>query len=95
MKKFLFVILLISFNAVAAPWPHVYLSGNAAMLQVWNHDNQRYNCSGFITMNLEEGQSETHHVFEMLWPRQVLNRYFYPRDFNAKVTWVNHSVWCR
>ena len=100
MKK-IFIVLSILFSmsalaeATVSVWPRVYNNGRSVQVQVWNNTNRGVNCSGPIYMTMEDGTTDHEYYFDYVSARFSSYRTVYPRDFNARIDRVHHSIWCR
>ncbi len=100
MKKiFIMLCVLFSMTALAennlSVWPQVYNYGRNVQVQVWNHTDNAVNCSGPIYMTMEDGTTDHEYYFDYVSPRFSSFRTIYPHDFNARISHVSHSIWCR
>ncbi len=97
MKKTLVIIafFLVSFAAVAnSVFPHVWNNGHSVTFDAWNTSDRQVRCSGPIYMRMNDNSQDTIHIHEYLWPRQSMNRTYYPNSVGKTIQSVSHGVFC-
>lgn len=95
---FLCISILVSGSVSAAAditvFPNVYNYGGRAEVQVWNHTDKTIRCSGWVDLRLESGRSESDYYFDTVPPRSNSYRSVYPRNFQDRIRFVSHSIFC-
>lgn len=79
----------------AAIYPQVINFGNSIQIQVWNHTDAYITCSGPVWITTETGASYSEHYFDSVMPKFTSYRRIQARNFQDRIRFVNHSIFCR
>jgi hypothetical protein len=89
-------LIAFAFAAVAnaSVFPHVWNNGRSVTFDAWNTTDKQVRCTGPIYMTMDDSSQDTIYVHEYLWPRQSMNRTYYPNSVGKTIRSVSHGVWC-
>jgi hypothetical protein len=100
MKKLVLLLSLLTLSlgvcahSKVAVFPHVYNTGNALQVNVWNTTDRFISCSGFVYMNTAQGYRETEFFSDSVPPRFNSYRQIYLFRFGDRITSFSHSISC-
>lgn len=100
MKK-LFLVLSLVFSTYALAnvdltvYPRLYYFGNKVEVQIWNHTDKQVTCSGMVTIRTQNNDYQTEYFYDYVAARMTSYRSIYLRDWSDRVSFANHSIYCR
>ena len=100
MKKFILAVTLVlsglAFAEDEAPiFPQVFNYGNSVQIQITNHTDSYVTCSGPVWITTDKGATYSEHYFDSVMPRFTSYRRIQVRNFQDRIRFVNHSIFCR
>ena len=98
MKAFILALTLLSSLAASAQAvfvnPVIFNFGNQAQVQIHNTTQDDIRCSGSVFMHTSTGRMETGYYFETIMKGGFSMRSFYLMNFNERITFTNHTIYC-
>jgi hypothetical protein len=100
MKKIILALALSLSTAVIASentslFPRIYNYGTSVQIQVWNYTDRYVTCSGPLWISTQSGASYREYYFDSIMPGFTSYRIIRGRDFQDRMTYINHSIFCR
>lgn len=90
--------LCISFSAFSQSVyvnPVIFNMGNSAQVQIHNNTDSNIDCSGPVYLHTQKGGMEYNQYFEYIRKGSFSMRTYYLRNFQDRVSFTTHSIFCR
>ena len=89
--------LILSLRATAQVnvYPQIFNLGHSIQLQIQNTTNQNIYCTGPIYLNTQQGHMETSFYSDIIRKGGYSTRFFYLINFNDRVSFASHSIFCQ
>ena len=90
--------LFASFSSLAQSvyvYPTVFNMGNSAQVQIHNTTDSNIDCSGPVYLHTQKGGMEYNFYMDFIRKGSFSMRTFYIRNFQDRISFVNHSIFCR